>query len=272
MTRFAFLPLAVIVLCTACGSSGTASSDTTGPPPGAGRQVSNAAWAEVASNPDAFRGATANLVGRVFSVQNSADGRYRAIHIWADPRKSRLETTIVAVRGLPILTDDYVRVRGILAGTLRQGNTFGVGVRGPVVVASRLARVTAIAAASPTRQRLHGSPYSVFNVTLTPYRVDLAADETRVFLRIENRTGFTLHYVAEDSYVLSDGVRGKPKPNLGYPRLPPDIGPETTVEGVTTFQPLSPSRVFKFVTRFSSDDSKVGTLGITTPIIWTWNY
>jgi hypothetical protein len=272
MRRFAFLPIASIVLCTACGSSGTASPSTTGPPPGAGRQVSNAGWAEVVSNPDAFRGATATLVGRVFSVQNSPDGRYRAIHVWADARKSREGTTIIATRGLPILTDDYVRVRGVLAGTLRQGNTFGVVVRGPVVVASRLARVTAIAAASPTRQRLHGTPYTVFGVTLTPYRVDLADDETRVFLRIHNSTGFTLHYVAEDSYVRSDGVRANPKSNLGYPRLPADIGPETTVEGVTTFQAVSPTTVFKFVTRFSSDDSKVGSLGITTPIIWTWNY
>jgi hypothetical protein len=234
--------------------------------------VSNAGWPEVISNPDAFRGATAILVGRVFSVQNSADGRYRAIHVWADTRKSRDETTIIATRGLPILTDDYVRVRGVLAGTLRQGNTFGVAVNGPVIVASRLSRVTAIAAASPTRLRLHGKPYTVFNVTLTPYRIDLAADETRVFLRIENPTGFTLHYVAQDSYILSDKVRGNPKSNLGYPQLPADISPETTVLGVTTFQPLRPSSSFKFVTRFSSDDSRVGTLGITTPIVWTWGF
>jgi hypothetical protein len=272
MTRFAFLAIASVVLCTACGSSGTASPNTTGPPPGAGRQVTNAGWAEVVSNPDAFRGANVILVGRVSSVQNSADGRYRAIHVWADARKGRQDTTIIATRGLPILADDYVRVRGVVAGNLRQGNTFGVGVRGPVVVASRLARVTAVAVASPTRLRLHGSPYTVFRVTLTPFRVDLAADETRVFLRIQNPTGFTLHYVADDSYVLSDGVRGKPKSNLGYPQLPADIGPETTVEGITTFQSVSPSTIFKFVTRFSSDDSKVGTLGITTPIIWTWNY
>ena len=272
MKRFAFLPLASILLCTACGSSGSTSPEATGPPPGAGKQVSNADWAEVASNPDAFRGASTTLVGRVFSVQNSGDGKYRALHIWADARKSRLETTIIATRGLPILVDDYVRVRGILAGTLRQGNTFGVGVNGPVVVASRLARVTAVAVASPTRQRLHGKPYTVFDVTLAPYRVDLAPDETRVFLRIQNRTGYTLHYVAQDSYVLSDGVRGNPKSNLGYPQMPADIGPETTVEGVTTFQPVSPSTIFKFVTRFSSDDSRIGTLGITTPIIWTWNF
>jgi hypothetical protein len=109
-------------------------------------------------------------------------------------------------------------------------------------------------------------------VTLTPYRIDLAADETRVFLRIQNRTGFTLHYVAQDSYVLSDKVRGNPKSNLDYPQLPPDIGPETTVEGVTTFQAVSPSSSFKFVTRFSSDDTNIGTLGITTPITWTWGF
>jgi hypothetical protein len=271
MPRLTYLVIPVTVLCTACGSSG-ATPKVTGPPPGAGRQVTNSDWAAVVANPDAFRGATATLVGRVFSVQNSTDGRYRAIHVWANARKSREETTIIASRGIPILTDDYVSVRGILAGTLGQGNTFGVRVRGPVVVASRLARVTAVAAASPTRVRLHGAPYTVFAVTLTPYRVDFAQDETRVFLRIHNPTGFTLHYTVQDSYLLSDKLRVNPTPNLGYPQIPADIFPETTVEGVTTFVRVAPTTTFKFVTRFSSDNTKVGVLGVTTPITWTWTF
>jgi hypothetical protein len=269
--RFLYLAIASTVLCTACGS-GAKSPHATAPPPGAGRQVTNSEWAAVVANPDAFRGATATLVGRVFSIQNSADGRYRAIHVWADARRSREETTVIASRGIPILTDDYVRVRGVLAGSLRKGNTFGVGVVGPVVVAARLARVTAIAAASPTRLRLHGKAYTVFAVTLTPYRVDLAEDETRVFLRIHNTTGYTLHYRAQDSYLLSDNLRVNPRPNLGYLQIPADIPPETTVEGVTTFVPVGPATSFKFVTKFSTDDTRVGALGVTTPIIWTWTF
>ena len=269
--RFLYLAIASTVLCTACGS-GAKSPHATAPPPGAGRQVTNSEWAAVVANPDAFRGATATLVGRVFSIQNSADGRYRAIHVWADARRSREETTVIASRGIPILTDDYVRVRGVLAGSLRKGNTFGVGVVGPVVVAARLARVTAIAAASPTRLRLHGKAYTVFAVTLTPYRVDLAEDETRIFLRIHNATGYTLHYTAQDSYLLSDNLRVNPRPNLGYLQIPADIPPETTVEGVTTFVPVGPATSFKFVTKFSTDDTRVGALGVTTPIIWTWTF
>jgi hypothetical protein len=30
--------------------------------------------------------------------------------------------------------------------------------------------------------------------------------------------------------------------------------------------------LFKFVTRFSSDDTKIGVLGVTTPIVWTWTF
>jgi hypothetical protein len=272
MKRLAYLAISLTLLCTACGGSGAGSPKATGPPPGAGKQVTNSDWAAVVTNPDAFRGATATLVGRVISVRNSADGRYRAIYVWADARKSRQQTTIIVSRGIPVLTDDYVRARGILAGTLRTGNTFGVDVQGPVVVASRLARVTALAAASPTRVRLHGKPYTVFAVTLTPYRVDFAEDETRVFLRIQNPTGNTLHYTVQDSHLLSDGLRVNPRPNLGYPQLPADIFPESTVQGVTTFRRVAPTTSFKFVTRFSSDDTKVGVLGVTTPIIWSWTF
>jgi hypothetical protein len=271
MMRLFYLAVASTVLCTACGSS-SAGPKATGPPPGAGRQVTNSDWARVIANPDAFRGATATLVGRVFSVQNSSSGRYRAIHVWANPRKSREQTTIITSRGIPILTDDYVRAHGVLAGSLSTGNTFGVDVAGPVVVADSLARVTAIAAASPTRVRLHGKPYTVFGVTLTPYRVDFAEDETRVFLRIHNPTGYTLHYTVQDSYLLSDKLRVNPTSNLGYPQVPADIFPETTVEGITTFVRVAPTTSFKFVTRFSSDNTKVGVLGITTPIFWTWTF
>jgi hypothetical protein len=272
MMRLRYLAIGLTLVCTACGSSGAGSGKPTGPPPGAGRQIANSDWAAVVANPDAFRGATATLVGRVFGVQNSSDGRYRAIHVWADARKGREATTIIASRGIPILTDDYVRAHGILAGSLRSGNTFGVEVAGPVVVAARLARVTALAAASPTRVRLHAKPYTVFGVTLTPYRVDFAEDETRVFLRIDNPTGYTLHYTVQDSYLLSDRLRVNPRSNLGYPQIPGDIFPETTVEGVTTFVRVAPTSLFKFVTRFSSDDTKIGVLGVTTPIVWTWTF
>jgi hypothetical protein len=271
MKRLSFLALALapLALLTACGASGP---DLTAPPPGAGRHLDNGDWSEVTAGPDAFRGATVTLTGRVFSIVNSSDKRYRAIHIWADPRTGGQETTVIAQRGVPILVDDYIRAQGTLAGTLKKGNTFGVPVKGPVVVASRVGRVTAVAAASPTRERLHGSPYTVFNVTMTPYRVDLAEDEVRVFLRINNRTGYTIHYNPFQSYLLSDGVKSKPKANLGYPQVPPDIGPESTATGITTFAPVSPSINFKFVTKFSSDDTSVGTLGVTTPIIWTWKF
>lgn len=269
MRRLGLLAVAQLILLTACGSS---SPEVSGPPPGAGRHLSNTDWAEVTANPDAFRGATVTLVGRVLAVKNSDDKRYQAIRIWAAPRAGRQETTIVAQRGLPLLIDDYIRVNGVLAGSLRKGNTFGVPVKGPVVVSSRLARVTATAAASPTRERLHGKPYTVYNVTLTPYRIDLAGDEVRVFLRIRNNTGFTIHYAPFQSYLLSDGVKSRAKTNLGYPQVPLDIGPESTATGVTTYAPVSPSSSFKFVTKFSSDDTAVGDLGSTTPITWSWNF
>jgi hypothetical protein len=269
MKRLVLLAFAPLALLTACGSSGP---DVAAPPPGAGRSLDNGDWSEVVAGPDAFRGANVTLTGRVFAIQNSANNKYRAIRIWADPRTGGEETTIVATQGLPILVDDYIRVKGVLAGTLKKGNTFGVKVKGPVVVSSRLARVTAVAAASPTRKRLRGKSYTVFNVTLTPYRVDLAEDEVRVFLRIQNRTGSTLHYAPFQSYILSDGVKSTTKPNLGYPQMPPDIGPESTATGVTTFAPVNPSLNFKFVTKFSSDDTSVGNLGNTTPIIWTWKF
>jgi hypothetical protein len=96
MTRLPYLAIPLTFLCTACGSSGAGSPKVTGPPPGAGKQVTNSDWAAVVTNPDAFRGATATLVGRVISVRNSSDGRYRAIYVWANARKSRQQTTIIA--------------------------------------------------------------------------------------------------------------------------------------------------------------------------------
>jgi len=263
--------VALTALPTGCGSSGATLPEAEPRPPGAGEQLTNADWARVVDNPAQYKGASANLVGRVFSVDTSDDGTYRALHMWADVRHSKEETTVIARRGIPILTGDYLRVRGLVQGTVGD-ETFGVGIQGPVVIASRIERVTAIAAASPARQRLRGKPYTVFAVTLTPYRVDFAQDEARVFLRIRNATDYTIHYDAADSHLLSDGVRFKAHPPGSYPRLPSDIFPGATVTGVTTFAPVSPGTSFKFVTKFSSDDDSLGLSGVTTPIIWSWSF
>jgi hypothetical protein len=112
----------------------------------------------------------------------------------------------------------------------------------------------------------------VYDVTLTPYRIDFAADETRVFLRIKNATDYTIHYNVAQSYLLNDGIRFKPHPHPSYPQMPADLFPGSTATGVTTFRATTPGTVFKFVTRFSSDDIKVGNVGVTTPIIWTWTF
>ena len=263
--------MALALLPTACGGSGKASAPS-GPPPGAGKQLSNADWPQVVDNPDAYRGATVDLVGRVSTVQKSRDGQFRGIHVYADATNSQLETTIITRASLPLLPDDYVRARGVLEGTLQSGSTAGIELRGPVVIASLLRPATFVDAASPARQRLRAKPYTVYNVTLTPYRIDFAADETRVFLRIKNATDYTIHYNATQSYLLNDGIRIRPHPHRSYPQMPADLFPGSTATGVTTFRATTPGTVFKFVTRFSSDDIKVGNVGVTTPIIWTWTF
>jgi hypothetical protein len=263
--------LALALLPTACGGSGKASAPV-GPPPGAGKQLSNADWPQVVDNPDAYRGATVNLVGRVSTVQKSRDGQFRGIHMYADAAHGQQETTIITRANLPLLPDDYVRARGILEGTLQSGSTAGIDLRGPVVIASALRNATFVDAASPARQRLRAKPYTVYNVTITPYRIDLADDETRVFLRIKNATDYTIHYNTAQSYLLNDGIRIRPHPHRSYPQMPADLFPGSTASGVTTFRATTPGTVFKFVTRFSSDDTKVGNVGVTTPIIFTWKF
>src|SRR5580765_4766896 len=129
--RLPLLAVALALLPTGCGGSGNASTPV-GPPPGAGKQLSNADWPQVVDNPDAYRGATVDLVGRVSTVQKSRDGQFRGIHVYADATNSQLETTIITRASLPLLPDDYVRARGILEGTLQSGSTAGIDVRGPV--------------------------------------------------------------------------------------------------------------------------------------------
>lgn len=268
---FAATGVALTALLTACGGGSGSLPTAAPPPPGAGEQLTNSDWARVVASPEKYKGATADLVGRVFSVDSSDDGTYRGIHMWADVRHSKEETTVIARRGIPILTGDYLRIRGIVQGSV-EDDIFGVEIRGPAVIASRVARVTAIAAASPARQRLRGQPYTIFSVTLTPYRVDLADDEARVFLRITNTTDYTINYNAGASYLLSDNVRFNARPQQSYPKIPSVIFPGATVTGVTTFPPASPGNSFKFVTKFTSDDDRLGISGTTTPIIWTWTF
>jgi hypothetical protein len=92
------------------------------------------------------------------------------------------------------------------------------------------------------------------------------------FIDTPDATDYTIHYNVAQSYLLNDGIRIRPHPHRSYPQMPADLFPGSTATGVTTLRATTPGTVFKFVTRFSSDDIKVGNVGVTTPIIWTWTF
>ncbi len=96
---------------------------------GSGRTFNNDEYAELATDPDAFRGASVDVVGRVFR-NPEVRGDETRLQMFADPQNSEWNTAVhtdAAPTGLK--SGDYVRIQGVVNGSLEGQNAFGANIR-----------------------------------------------------------------------------------------------------------------------------------------------
>jgi hypothetical protein len=257
---------AACIYLTGCGggSAATAGKATSQPstpssPPTAtstsGPQFTRANWAELASNPDAYKGASVDIVGKVFiDPQRDTKGTY--FQMWADPKNSEWNTVVgIGDPNSPVSNNDYVRVVGTVKGKYEGKNAFGGDVSAVAVKASSAKVVDATAAATPPIRVAQVNARQMQNgVTFVLQRVEYATDETRVFVTVENAGKATAHFYGFDSKAVQGTTEYSAKSFTDYPEVQSDILSGVRSSGVVAFPPMHPSKATKFVFTVSSDD------------------
>lgn len=263
-----------------CGETKDASSDssstqaapetTASSDPGEGQTFDQSNYPLVSSDPNSYKGANVEIVGKVFGdAERDADGTY--FQMYADAKNSEGNTIVaIADPAMQLADGDYVKVSGTIRGEYTGQNAFGGDVRAVQIVADTVVKTTAMAAASPAVATLGKATFTQSGITVTVPKVEFADDETRVFVAVINRSAAAVSIYGSSVKAVSGGVQVESTYSSdGYPELASDIDPGAKSTGVIVFPKMNPHAALRLTFEGYSDDSNIGDYG-SVSWVFTW--
>ncbi len=154
-----------------------------------GEEFTRENWGELASDPDAHKGARVDIVGRLLQAPvRRDDGSYW--QMYADPKNYEWNTSVhFSDPSFPVAADDFVHVTGTVRGALEGKNAFGEMITLVAVLAETAEVVDVMAAASPaSRTVMVDQSIDQHGIVITLEKVEFAADETRAFVKVVNES------------------------------------------------------------------------------------
>jgi hypothetical protein len=207
-------------------------------------EFTNANWSLALSDASQYKGAEAELTGRVFRVEH--DQGVWAYQVWTDPVNSQ-GNTIVGINSNQdpgIVENDYVRIKGVVAGNFQGTNAFGGSVQAPVVAATTIEKIPAEDVIAPALHTMQvNRSQSQLGLTIVLKSVDVARTETRLHVSITNGTpNKALVYASSVTAVQgSKQLKEESSFNRDYPEIPSPILPGVTVETTIVLDPVLPT-------------------------------
>jgi hypothetical protein len=262
LASIGFVAAASLVLagCGGGNESATTASDTTttdaDTTTAAEAAHTNADWATIASDADSYKGDSVKLVGRVFSIERTADGL--GLQVWMDPKNIDLNTA-VAYYGDPafqVAEDDYVRVIGTVGGTVEGKNALGRKLTIPLVVADSVEIVGALAAALPAYTTYGREASTEGGVRMIVMKIEAAPDETRVYVRVNNLSAADFSFYSS-AKLVANGRSIKPSYGGDYPEPASNVAAHSRTSGVILFEKIPRDAVLRLILDGFSDRSEV---------------
>jgi hypothetical protein len=251
----------VVSALAGCGGGGGSETEST-------ESFTNATWGTVVANPDDYEGATAELVGQVFTVERDEDGTY--LQVWMDTRNSD-QNTAVAYRDPQFAVDDqdYVRVKGTVSEALEGENAFGADLTIPTVVADTLEVVDATATALPAHTTYPTQSETQGRIRMVVTKVEAAPDETRVFVRVNNTSDADFSFYSSSGKLVADGRSVKQEYGGDYEEPASDIAAHSKTSGVILFKTIPKDAALRLILEGSSEDYDIGDYG---SLSWTFTW
>jgi hypothetical protein len=252
------LLLSGIVVLAGCGGGSSEPEST--------ESFTNETWGTVVSDPASHEGATVELVGRVFGVQRDEDGTY--MQVWMDPKNSE-QNTIVGHKqpDFQVAEEDYVRVKGTVGEEFEGENLFGAELTVPTVLASSVEVVDATAAAGPAHTTYPPATQAMGGVRMTVSKIEAAADETRVYVAVNNQSAADFSFHSFSSKLVANGRAVKTSFNTTYEEPASDVPAHSRTSGVIVFNPIPDDARLRLELEGYSENSDVGNYG---SLSWTF--
>lgn len=217
---------------------------------GVGTQNSNFSfdrsnWDILVGDPDEYKGAAVDIVGLVFTTPERVENMI-AWQMYADPQEREGGMIVyIATSGFSIKSGEYVRVKGIVAGSVEGENLFGGKIRALAVLADSATLVDALAAA-PTAVRVYrGSADSIVQhgVIISIDKVEFAETETRVFITIVNNSNDEANFYSFNAKAVQGNRQFEAEFGFAkdYPEVQSELLPGIQSSGIVVFPAMDPS-------------------------------
>ena len=253
ISEFGVFSAIVILLLAGCATSSApnetgTSTETNSPSPSDGRsdlRFDRSNWGILLSDPDAYVGATVDIVGRVFTTPER-DGNIIAWQMYANPQANE-DSMVVGMEAssLSLQSGDYVRVKGSVRGTFEGENLFGGKIRTLAVMADSATVVDALAAAPAAVRIYHGGPDNIAQngVIISIKKVEFAETETRVFLTVINDSAEEASFYSFNAKAVQGSRQFDAESGFirEYPEVQSELLPGIESSGVLVFPAMNPS-------------------------------
>ncbi|MEI3611871.1 DUF4352 domain-containing protein [Pseudogracilibacillus sp. SO30301A] len=190
------------------------------------------------SDPKAYKGYEVEFTGQVFTEpERDEDAVY--LQVFAKPENSEHNVIVYFdYEDVEVHTDDYVQVKGIVTDEFEGENLMGGTVIAPVVEASSIEVIDYITAVSPTLKEIEvNETIKQHGVEVELQKIDIAENETRVYVKLSNNTADTVFFDAYGAKLVTGNNQFEVVDNYesGLPEIPFDILSGIESEGVLTF-------------------------------------
>lgn len=215
-------------------------------------------YALLASKPEAFKGASVDVVGKVFgTVEKDVEGIYW--QMWADPKTNEFNTAVAyADPNFALKSDDYVHVIGKVTGSFKGKNAFGGEVTAVSLAATRATVVDAVAAASPAKRTATlNTSQSQHRLVLILEKVEFADDETRVFLTVNNGSPDKASFYSFNAKAQQGSSQYDAESLSDYPDVQSELLPGVKSSGVLPFPRMDLSQGLKLILEARTDNYRL---------------
>lgn len=241
--------LLLVFLLTSCGGSDGAPKEKV--------FIKEDQISDLYSSPEDFKGKYVELTGRVFTNPETKDDMV-ALQMWQDPEHSENNTIVIASKELvgDIESDDYIKLTGYVEDEFVGENMMGQEITAPQIVAEKLEKSTYKDIMSPTKKTIDvNKTFESNGVNVTLSKVELADNETRVYLSIDNQSNYKYSFYSFNSKIIQNKKQYTEESNFeaGYDEIESDIASGVKEDGIICFKAIENSN-FEFICEGQSEN------------------
>jgi hypothetical protein len=212
------------------------------------------------SDPKKYKGSKVEFYGRIFvEPERDSDGTY--LQVFANNNSERNTIIMIEDPNVDVAMDDIIHVTGTVKDAFEGENAFGGVITAPMILADSIEKTDYQTAFAPAKQTIElNAEQNQHGYKLTVQKVELADQETRVYVQVANETNDKIYFYTFDAKLIANGKQLEEEMNYdaNYPEVQSELLPGVTTDGIIVFPALEEGvSTFQLYFEGSSDNWEI---------------